>query len=60
MRPIVDADGHLDERPDEIIACLDPPLRDQAIIGRGHGLFPSWQATENRARTYLHGQTHSP
>lgn len=60
MRPIVDADGHLDERPDEIIACLDEPLRDQAIVGRGHGLFPSWQATENRARTYLRGQTHSP
>ena len=58
MRPIIDADGHLDERPEEIIDCLDPPLHAEAIVGRGHGLFPSWQATENRARTLLHGESH--
>src|SRR5262245_32520093 len=60
LRPIVDADGHLDEQPDEIIAHLDPPLRDQGIVGRGHGLFPSWQATENRTRIYLRGQRPAP
>jgi uncharacterized protein len=60
MRPIIDADGHLDERPDEIIDYLDPPLHGEAIVGRGHGLFPSWQATENRARTLLHGESHPP
>ncbi|HLY65269.1 MAG TPA: amidohydrolase family protein [Chloroflexota bacterium] len=60
MMPIVDADGHLDELPDEIIAYLDPPLRGEAIVGRGHGLFPSWQATENRTRVFLAGEQHSP
>ncbi|HLQ32245.1 MAG TPA: amidohydrolase family protein [Chloroflexota bacterium] len=60
MLPIVDADGHLDEQPDEIIAYLDPPLRGEAIVGRGHGLFPSWQATENRTRVFLAGEQHSP
>lgn len=50
---IIDADGHLDELPDEIIDCLDEPLKGQRIIGRTHGLFPSWQATENRTRPFL-------
>lgn len=60
MLPIIDADGHLDEQPDEIIQYLDPPLRGEAIIPRGHGMFPSWQATENRTRVFLMGEQHSP
>ena len=56
MIPIVDADGHLDERPEEIIQYLDPPLRGEDIIPRSHGLFPSWQATENRAKVFLAGE----
>jgi hypothetical protein len=29
MLPIIDADGHLDEQPDEIIQYLDEPLRGE-------------------------------
>jgi uncharacterized protein len=50
---LIDADGHLDELPEEIIAHLDPPLKDEGIVGRTHGLFPSWQAMENRTRPLL-------
>jgi predicted TIM-barrel fold metal-dependent hydrolase len=61
MLPIIDADGHLDEQPDEIIQYLDEPLRGETIIPRGHGMFPSWQATENRTRVFLSdGRQHSP
>ena len=38
---IVDADGHLDEEPDEIAACFDAPLTGERIVGRTHGLFPN-------------------
>ena len=51
--PIIDADGHLDELPDEIMQYLDEPLRGQTIIPRGHGMFPSRQATENLPRVFL-------
>ena len=60
MLQIVDADGHLDEIPEEIVEYFDPPLKGHAVIGRGHGLFPSWASLKNRARTYLGGEGYSP
>jgi predicted TIM-barrel fold metal-dependent hydrolase len=57
--PIVDADGHLDELPDEIMAHLDPPLRDQIMISRTHGLFPSWLALEHRSQRFLAGHQYA-
>ncbi len=58
--PIVDADGHLDEEPEEIIDHLDPPLTSQRIVGRTHGLFPNWQGMQNRSRRILHGPGQLP
>jgi uncharacterized protein len=59
MLPIVDADGHLDELPDEILAHLDPPLRGAPMIARTHGLFPSWTAIQHRAQRFLAGHEYS-
>lgn len=56
MQLIVDADGHLDEDPDEIIALLDPPM-NSPYLGRAHGLFPKAISFENRARGLLSGQS---
>ena len=59
MLPIVDADGHLDENPDEITALLEPPL-NSPILGRTHGLFPKTISFENRAAALLRGEPISP
>ncbi len=55
MLTIVDADGHLDEEADEIIARLDPPM-NSPYLGRTHGLFPKAISLENRARGLLRGE----
>jgi uncharacterized protein len=60
VTPIVDADGHLDEVPDEILEYLDPPLRGQKALGRTHGLFPSWTALGSRSRMFFSDKTYSP
>jgi uncharacterized protein len=57
--PIVDADGHLDEDPEEITALLEPPL-NSPILGRTHGLFPKTISFENRAAALLRGEPVSP
>lgn len=59
LLPIVDADGHLDEDPDEITALLEPPL-NSPILGRTHGLFPKTISFENRAAALLRGEPISP
>lgn len=56
MQLIVDADGHLDEEPDEIVAHLEPPL-NSPYLGRAHGLFPKAISFENRARGLMGGDT---
>ena len=58
MRPMVDADGHLDELLDEGIACLDSPLAEEVIAGRGHSPASHWQVAGNRARTLGNDSSH--
>ena len=47
---LIDADGHLDERPEEMIHYLDAPLKSQEIILRAGGPLQGQLAVEHRAR----------
>jgi predicted TIM-barrel fold metal-dependent hydrolase len=60
MLPIVDADGHLDEVPTEIVEYFDPPLKGHRTLALAHGMFPSWPSFKKRARSFINGSSYSP
>src|SRR2546425_2335656 len=60
---LIDADGHLDERPEEMIHYLDEPLKSQEILVRVGGPLQGLLAVEHRARALLrqkNGKAYAP